>query len=80
MILKKFRTIDESLAWMDQMFEDRLRELRTALVLDIPASGVDVDHDIWASSVMSEAAASVTGRAHANATQIVRLMKLIFAS
>ena len=44
----RFRTIDKSLAWMDQIFEDKLREFQTALLIDIPTRGVDVDLDVQA--------------------------------
>jgi hypothetical protein len=50
-LVRSFSTIDHALEWVDQIFEDQLRELQTALVLDIPASGVDVDHDFWAERI-----------------------------
>jgi hypothetical protein len=38
--VRTFRTIDHALAWVDQMFEDRVREFQTATLIDMPAHGV----------------------------------------
>jgi hypothetical protein len=61
--VRTFRTVEHALAGVDQIVEDQPREWKTATLTDMPAQGVDVDHDVMAALVEQQRREWVTQRA-----------------